>query len=44
LKMIKINVKWGKQTFNEVECDTEQDALTFMTQIYALTNVPVEKQ
>lgn len=40
----KINVKWGKQTYKDVELDIEQDALTFMTQLYALTNVPVDKQ
>lgn len=42
--MFKINVKWGKQTFKDVELDTTQDAETFMTQLYALSNVPVEKQ
>lgn len=42
--MFKISVKWGKQTYNDIELDTNQDALTFMTQLYALTNVPVDKQ
>ena len=44
MTVYKINVKWGKQTFKDVELDTTQDAETFMTQLYALTNVPVEKQ
>ena len=42
--MFKVNVKWGKQTFKEVELDTSEDATTFMTQLYALSNVPVDKQ
>lgn len=42
--MFKVNVKWGKQTFQDVELDTTQDALTFMSQLYALSNVPVDKQ
>jgi ubiquitin carboxyl-terminal hydrolase 14 len=42
--MFKVNIKWGKETFKDVELDTEQDAETFMTQLYALSNVPVDKQ
>lgn len=42
--MFKINVKWGKQKFKDVELDTEQDAEAFMTQLYTLTNVPIDKQ
>lgn len=42
--MFKINVKWGKNTFKDVELDTDQDAETFMSQLYALSSVPVEKQ
>ena len=42
--LIIVNIKWGKQTINDVEVDPTQDALTFKTQVYALTNVPVDKQ
>jgi ubiquitin carboxyl-terminal hydrolase 14 len=42
--MFKVNVKWGKQTFKDVELNTEDDATTFMSQLYALSNVPVDKQ
>ena len=42
--MFKVNIKWGRQTFKEVELDTSQDAMTFMTQIYALSSVPIETQ
>ena len=39
-----MNIKWGKQTFKEVECDTAQDALTFKAILYGLSSVPVDKQ
>jgi ubiquitin carboxyl-terminal hydrolase 14 len=42
--MFKVNVKWGKQKFNDVELDTTHDAETFMTQMYCLTSVPTDKQ
>mmetsp|Transcript_34731 Transcript_34731/g.45682 ORF Transcript_34731/g.45682 Transcript_34731/m.45682 type:complete len:105 (-) Transcript_34731:1466-1780(-) len=42
--MFKVNIKWGKQTFKDVECDTSQDALTFKACLYGLSNVPVDKQ
>ncbi len=37
-------IKWGKQKFENVEIDLEEDILTFKAQIYALTLVPVDKQ
>jgi ubiquitin carboxyl-terminal hydrolase 14 len=42
--MFKLNVKWGKQTFSDVECDTNGDVETFRAILYALSNVPVDKQ
>ena len=39
-----VNVKWGKQTFSDVECDTNGDVETFRAILYALSNVPVDKQ
>ena len=41
---MQVSVKWGKQTFEDVELDVTQDVLTFKAQLYALSNVPVEKQ
>ena len=41
---ILVNVKWGKQTFKDVDCDTSEDALTFKAALYGLSNVPVDKQ
>ena len=39
-----MNIKWGKQTFKDVDLDTSQDALTFKAILYGLSNVPVDKQ
>lgn len=41
---IKVSIKWGKQVFNDVELDLSEDITLFKSQIYALSNVPVEKQ
>ena len=42
--VLKVNIKWGKTVLNDVELDLNEDVLTFKSQIYALTNVPVDKQ
>lgn len=39
-----VNIKWGKQTLNDVELDPTQDLVTFKVQVNSLTNVPVDKQ
>jgi len=39
-----VNVKWGKEQFNNVEVNTAEEALIFKSQMYALSNVPVDKQ
>jgi ubiquitin carboxyl-terminal hydrolase 14 len=39
-----VNIKWGKETFKDVEVNTAEDALTFKGQIYALSSVPTESQ
>lgn len=44
LSLFLVNIKWGKQNFKDVECDTAQDALTFKAILYGLSNVPVDKQ
>jgi ubiquitin carboxyl-terminal hydrolase 14 len=41
---VKVNIKWGKQTFSDVEVDLSEDVATFKVCIYSLTSVPVEKQ
>lgn len=44
MSTVKVQIKWGKQLFNDVEINLEDDIMTFKCQIYALTNVPIEKQ
>lgn len=39
-----VNLKWGKQTFKDIELDTGSDAMTFKAILYGLSNVPVDKQ
>lgn len=39
-----VKVKWGKETFKDVHCDTESDILEFKSQLYSLSSVPVERQ
>ena len=41
---IKVSVKWNKQVFNDVELNLSEDIATFKAQVYALSNVPVDKQ
>jgi ubiquitin carboxyl-terminal hydrolase 14 len=41
---IKINIKWGKEKFNDVEVDPSESGLTLKSQIFALTGVPPERQ
>ena len=37
-------MKWGKQTFKDVEIDTSQDVTSFKTILMSLSNVLPEKQ
>jgi ubiquitin carboxyl-terminal hydrolase 14 len=39
-----VNLKWGKELLSDIELDKSQDVLTFKAIIYAMTNVPVDKQ
>jgi len=41
--MVQVVVKWGKQQF-DVDIDTNDSVETFRAQLFALTNVPIERQ
>ena len=41
---MKVVIKWGKKTFDDVEIDTALPAVVFKTQIYSLTGVPPDRQ
>ncbi len=40
----KVSVKWGKETFSDVEVLLDETPLVFKSQLFALTGVPPERQ
>ena len=42
--MVKCTIKWSNQKFDDVEVDSAESAVTFKTQLWTLTGVPVERQ
>ena len=42
--MVKVNIKWNKKVFENVEVDTSAPVSAFKTVIFGLTNVPSERQ
>lgn len=41
---VKVNVKWKKQVFKDVELTTSEPPAVFQTQLWTLTGVPPERQ
>ena len=41
---MKVNVKWGKELFKDVEVDMDEPPDLFKLQLMSLTSVPVERQ
>uniref|UniRef100_A0A131XU62 Ubiquitin carboxyl-terminal hydrolase n=1 Tax=Ixodes ricinus TaxID=34613 RepID=A0A131XU62_IXORI len=42
--MFKVKVKWGKETFSDVEVDTLEEPMVFKAQLFALTGVQPDRQ
>jgi len=42
--MVKISVKWQKETFNDIEVDESKPPIIFKTQLFSLTGVAPERQ
>ncbi|KAG8180460.1 hypothetical protein JTE90_001993 [Oedothorax gibbosus] len=40
----KVKVKWGKEMFNDVEVDTDDEPIVFKAQLFTITGVPPERQ
>ncbi|XP_018016174.1 ubiquitin carboxyl-terminal hydrolase 14 [Hyalella azteca] len=40
----KVKVKWGKETYPDVELDTSESPEVFQAQVYALTGVQISRQ
>ena len=38
---ISVKVKWGKETYDEVDLNTEEEPMVFKAQLFALTGVQV---
>ncbi|CAG5096556.1 Oidioi.mRNA.OKI2018_I69.XSR.g14675.t1.cds [Oikopleura dioica] len=39
-----VNIKWGKEKFNDITVNTDEAPEIFKAQLFALTNVPPERQ
>lgn len=39
-----VNVKWGKEKFSDVECNTDEPPMVFKAQIFALSGVQPDRQ
>lgn len=44
MAVVKLSVKWGKESFSDVEVDLSSPPLVFKSQLFALTNVPPDRQ
>ncbi|OWF45381.1 ubiquitin carboxyl-terminal hydrolase 14-like [Mizuhopecten yessoensis] len=40
----KVNVKWGKEKFSDVECNTDEPPIVLKAQLFALSGVQPERQ
>ncbi|KAG2501327.1 hypothetical protein HYH03_001119 [Edaphochlamys debaryana] len=44
MAQVKVNVKWGKESYSDIELDLSQPPLVFKSQLFALTGVPPDRQ
>ncbi|XP_048762249.1 ubiquitin carboxyl-terminal hydrolase 14-like [Ostrea edulis] len=44
MPVYKVNVKWGKEKFSDVECNTDEPPMVFKAQIFALSGVQPDRQ
>jgi len=44
MSQFKVNVKWGKEKFENVEIDTSEPPEVFKAQLFALSGVPPDRQ
>ncbi|KAL5022035.1 hypothetical protein ScPMuIL_001190 [Solemya velum] len=40
----KVNVKWGKEKFKDIECNTDEPPVVFKAQMFALSGVQPDRQ
>ena len=39
-----MNIKWGKEKFQDVECNTDEPPMVFKAQLFALSGVQPDRQ
>ena len=44
LNYVTVNIKWGKERFSDVECNTDESPELFKAQLFALSGVPPDRQ
>lgn len=44
MSVYKVNVKWGKQKFGDLECDTTRPPIDFKAVLFSLSGVPPDRQ
>ncbi|XP_071837791.1 ubiquitin carboxyl-terminal hydrolase 14-like [Apostichopus japonicus] len=44
MSVFKVHVKWGKEKYKDLECNTEEPPLVFKAQLFALTGVEPNRQ
>ena len=44
MPIVKLNIKWAKEVFNDVEANLDEPPLVFKAQMFALSGVPPERQ
>jgi ubiquitin carboxyl-terminal hydrolase 14 len=44
MPIFKVNIKWSKELFKDIELNTDDSPLVFKAQMYALSNVKPERQ
>ena len=40
----KVKIKWGKEKFDDVVCNTDEEPILFKAQVFALSGVQPERQ
>lgn len=44
LCLFAVNVKWGKESFKNIEVNTDEEPMLFKAQLFALTGVQPDRQ
>ena len=42
--ILSVNIKWGKEKFQDVECNTDEPPMVFKAQLFALSGVQPDRQ